>query len=189
MKPKRSELAASLKGSLKKIQRAIFTFSSGQMMMVLIQKGLGHFYLTWVCVCKNFGWLLFGSKIATEKQKLRYHWETESRSIFKVAPFALSHSGRFPASQNTRLGSAVPKVFRRLPVPKVQGHTRAPRSSLENIYYFLLQRVTMLTNISEVLSFFQERTWLVVLYPLRFIHWECKIKMLPASPILWGSSQ
>ena len=52
MKPKRSELAASLKGSLnKKIQRAIFTFSSGRMMMVLIQKGLGHFYLTRACVC------------------------------------------------------------------------------------------------------------------------------------------
>ena len=53
MKPKRSELAASLKGSLKKKknQRAIFTFSSDRMMMVLIQKGLGHFYLTWSCVC------------------------------------------------------------------------------------------------------------------------------------------
>ena len=53
MKTKRSELAASLKGSLKKkknIQKAIFTFSSGQMMMVLIQKGLGHFYLIWACV-------------------------------------------------------------------------------------------------------------------------------------------
>ena len=73
MKTKRSELAASLKGSLKKKKKhsesnfyLLFRPDddgpdSERSGALLSDMGL--------CVCENFRWLLFGSKIVTEKQK------------------------------------------------------------------------------------------------------------------------
>ena len=189
MKPKRSELAASLKGSLKKNSESNFYrlfrpdddgTDSERSGALLSDMGLcvRDLQMTTVWV-KNSHWET-KIEIPLRNRKQKYF---QSCSIRPLPQWAFSCFSEHPPWVSS--SQSVPQAAR----PQGAGPYEGPESSLENIYCFLLQRVTMPTNISEGLSFFQERTWLVVLYPLRFTHWECKIKMLPASPILWGSSQ